>query len=155
MKTTDQDKKDKRWLVLFALGILMSILCIVKYDVNTARSDEHLMLYFSKNPASAPVLCASRSKAVSGNLVSLHSFLCCKAEIPARFFLFLHAPLPVNRATPETLTLLPGIGPHLAQRIAQYREAHGPLKSMDDFNRIKGIGRAAINRLRPLVCFAQ
>ena len=155
MKSLGQNKKDKRWLVLFALGILMSTLCTVKYYAKTVESGRYLTLYVNKKIASVPVLCAKRPQDVSINLFARHSFLHCNAEIPARFSLFLHAPLPVNRATPETLTLLPGIGPLLAQRIVQYREIHGPLKNMDDFNQIRGIGRAAITRLLPLVCFTQ
>lgn len=48
--------------------------------------------------------------------------------------------LPINRATASELEALPGIGPTLAQRIAQYRDKHGPFKSKADLLNVPGIG---------------
>jgi competence ComEA-like helix-hairpin-helix protein len=57
----------------------------------------------------------------------------------------------VNTAGPAELELLPGIGPALAQRIVDDRAAHGPFRSVNDLDRVKGIGPRTLERLRPLV----
>lgn len=45
-----------------------------------------------------------------------------------------------NRAGAAELTLLPGIGPSLAEKIVQYRENNKPFSSVSDLQRVKGIG---------------
>ena len=49
-------------------------------------------------------------------------------------------PIDVNSATAEQLIALPGIGPALAQRIIDYREAHGPFPSIKALEAVSGIG---------------
>jgi competence protein ComEA len=46
---------------------------------------------------------------------------------------------------------LPGIGPVTAQKIVEYRQAHGPFTSLDALDAIPGIGPARIAGLRGLV----
>jgi competence protein ComEA len=60
-------------------------------------------------------------------------------------------PLDVNRASPGELTRLPGVGPALAARIVAAREQGGRFASVDDLRRVRGISRATLERLRPLV----
>lgn len=59
--------------------------------------------------------------------------------------------LDVNRATLTQLIVLPGIGPALAARIVDYRETVGPFSREDDLVRVKGIGPAKLERIRPLI----
>lgn len=56
----------------------------------------------------------------------------------------------VNTAGSAELQLLPGIGPALAERIMQDREANGPYASVDDLMRVKGIGPRTVARLREM-----
>ena len=54
-------------------------------------------------------------------------------------------------ATLEQLDALPGIGPVTAQKILDWRQSHGPLRSVDDLDAVPGIGPARIEQLRDLV----
>ena len=54
-------------------------------------------------------------------------------------------------ATLEQLDGLPGIGPVTAQKILDWRQTHGPLRSADDLDAIPGIGPARVEQLRDLV----
>jgi competence protein ComEA len=62
----------------------------------------------------------------------------------------LTSKLNVNTATAPELELLPGIGPALAGRIIEDREANGPFKSVDDLDRVKGIGPKTLDRIHDL-----
>src|SRR5688572_12877674 len=55
----------------------------------------------------------------------------------------------INSASAAELSLLPGLGPALAQRIVEHRTSNGPFSSVDELNRVKGIGEAIIERLMP------
>jgi comEA protein len=46
----------------------------------------------------------------------------------------------LNAATRYELTKLPGIGPKLAERIVEYRDAHGSFSFPEEIMRVKGIG---------------
>jgi len=54
-------------------------------------------------------------------------------------------------ATLDQLDELPGIGPVTAQKIVDWRQTHGPLRSVDDLDAIPGIGPARVEQLRDLV----
>ncbi len=56
----------------------------------------------------------------------------------------------LSTATKEQLESLPGIGPSKAQAILDYRSTKG-LKSVNDLDKVKGIGPATLEKLRPLV----
>ena len=56
-----------------------------------------------------------------------------------------------TRATLEALDGLPGIGPVLAQRILDWRAAHGRFSSVDELGEVSGIGEATLADLRPAV----
>lgn len=55
--------------------------------------------------------------------------------------------LGINRASATELEALPGIGPALAARIVEGR----PYRTVDDLDRVKGIGPKKVAALRPLV----
>jgi competence ComEA-like helix-hairpin-helix protein len=55
----------------------------------------------------------------------------------------------INSASVAELSILPAIGPGLAERIVSDRQARGPFASVDDLHRVSGIGAATIERLRP------
>lgn len=57
----------------------------------------------------------------------------------------------INTAGIDELKTLPGIGDTLAQRIVDYRSAHGHFTTIDDLDAVKGIGKATIEKIRPCV----
>jgi len=59
----------------------------------------------------------------------------------------------VNTCSEDSLTLLPGVGPRLAARLAASRERDGPFRDANDLRRVKGIGPVLAGRLAPLVVF--
>lgn len=58
-----------------------------------------------------------------------------------------------NTADAARLTLLPRIGPVLAERIVQDRDEHGPFQSASDLQRVRGIGPKTVERIAPMLDF--
>jgi competence protein ComEA len=59
--------------------------------------------------------------------------------------------LDLNAANIDDLVRLPGIGPVMARRIVEYREANGPFKKLQDLRKVKGIGVKTYEKLAPLL----
>ncbi len=56
----------------------------------------------------------------------------------------------INTATAVELEA-PRIGPAMAQRIVEYREANGPFETIEDIQNVPGIGPATFDGLRDLI----
>jgi competence protein ComEA len=63
--------------------------------------------------------------------------------------LTLGLPIDLNQATSEDLDAIPGLGPALAQRIIDYRKAHGPFKKIEELREISGVGPQNLEKLKP------
>jgi competence ComEA-like helix-hairpin-helix protein len=59
--------------------------------------------------------------------------------------------LDLNRAAAGELLQLPGVGPALATRIAETRDARGGFQSTDDLRSVPGVGPARMEKVRPWV----
>ena len=70
-------------------------------------------------------------------------------ECPGVVFRSGLALIDVNQADQALLTALPGIGPTLSQRIVADRAENGPYASLEDLQRVSGIGPAKIAALSP------
>lgn len=57
----------------------------------------------------------------------------------------------LNVATAAELETLPRIGPTMAQRILEYREANGPFEAIEDIQEVPGIGPATFEGLKDLI----
>lgn len=55
----------------------------------------------------------------------------------------------INTASEAELAALPRIGPALARRITEDRSVSGPYPTLDDLDRVPGIGPRTIEAIRP------
>ncbi len=60
-------------------------------------------------------------------------------------------PVVLNTATLEDLRRLPGIGQKRADAILALRARLGRFRALEDLLKVKGLGRATLKRIRPLV----
>ena len=57
----------------------------------------------------------------------------------------------LNKASVDELQTLRGIGPAIANRIVQYREAHGNFEKIEDLVNVGGIGQAKLQNIKTQV----
>jgi competence protein ComEA len=60
-------------------------------------------------------------------------------------------PININRATARQLDALDGIGPVIAGRIVQYRKVNGSFLSIEDLQKVSGIGPAKFAQIKSKV----
>lgn len=60
-------------------------------------------------------------------------------------------PVDLNQAGEAALRALPGVGPSRARAIVDERTAHGPFRSVQELERVHGIGPATVEALQPFV----
>lgn len=54
----------------------------------------------------------------------------------------------INTATQSELETVRGLGPAKAKAIISYREANGGFKTLDELDKVKGFGKASIEKLQ-------
>ena len=54
----------------------------------------------------------------------------------------------INTATQSELEAVKGLGPAKAKAIIEYREAHGKFKNLDELDKVKGFGKASVDKLK-------
>ena len=57
-------------------------------------------------------------------------------------------PISINRATVSDFDSLDGIGPVIARRIVEYRKTHGPFMTIEDLQKVSGIGEAKFAQIK-------
>lgn len=57
----------------------------------------------------------------------------------------------VNTASADELQYLPRVGPALAGRILEFREANGPFEAVEELVAVRGIGETSLEKLKPFV----
>jgi competence ComEA-like helix-hairpin-helix protein len=70
---------------------------------------------------------------------------------PMDDLLVVGLPVDVNRATAVALQAIPGLGPARAKAVVDERLARGPFSTVQDLERVRGIGPATVAKLRPFI----
>lgn len=60
------------------------------------------------------------------------------------------AKVDLNKAGFRELVDMAGVSPFLAKRIIEYRDAHGPFRSLEELKEVKGIGEYRYEKLKGL-----
>lgn len=69
--------------------------------------------------------------------------------MPGTQLMTLGLPIDLNRASAEDLAAVPGIGPALAKRIVEYRQANGPFQKVDDLEeKVLGFGEKKVEKIK-------
>lgn len=70
---------------------------------------------------------------------------------PMDELLVVGLPIDLNRATARALKAIPGLGARRAADIVADRAARGGFESIDDLQRVSGIGPATVEQVRPFL----
>lgn len=54
----------------------------------------------------------------------------------------------INKATPQELEALQGVGPAIAERIVKYRQEHGAFQTVEDLSKVPGIGDGKLQKMK-------
>ncbi len=127
----------------YAAAIVMGIAAIVGMTISYVGNSRPVPRFAeTSTPVESSSPAADRDAAVDSE----------RAETPAETPAGVSSlAVNLNTATAQQLELLPGIGPALAQRIIEERARRGSFKSVDDLDKVKGIGPRTLAKLRPLV----
>lgn len=114
------------------------------------RPDDTSMNQGDRAPTSGP----GRAGAVAAS-VALVAFALLAARRAERIDDLAQLPvasirIDVNQAGAAELALLPEVGPSMAEAILADRARHGPFATVDDLRRVRGIGPATLEAIRPL-----
>lgn len=100
-------------------------------------------------------------KHLAAALLSLAAFVALGSSLLAPRLPMLRAEpatvgarIDLNAATAAELEALPRIGPALARRILEDREANGPFTTIESLDRVPGIGPRTIEQIRPFATIA-
>jgi competence ComEA-like helix-hairpin-helix protein len=64
---------------------------------------------------------------------------------------FFFLPIPINQTDRNTLTTVPGIGEKLAEKIISYRNKHGNYNTLEELQKVDGIGKKKLKTLKKWV----
>lgn len=101
----------------------------------------------------------SLSSSEGKDLLNQNTALLVKAEddgkvliqqkpLSAKALWILGRPIPLNRAAAEDLDRIPGIGPSLARRIVEYRQAHGSFSTLGQLKEVNGIKERTFEKIK-------
>jgi competence protein ComEA len=80
-----------------------------------------------------------------------HRLVIQRGPLSVKSLWSLGRPIPLNKATAEELDRIPGIGPGLARRMVEHRDAQGPFPDLEELRQVKGIGDKTLEKIRPFL----
>ncbi|MFB6291722.1 MAG: ComEA family DNA-binding protein [Candidatus Bipolaricaulia bacterium] len=101
-----------------------------------ALAHPYLKTFLSSRPTKAGL------SQVNGKPVKLEKV---KVKIPK--FVKVDKTIDLNTAGKDKLTELSGVGPVLSERIVAYRDAHGDFTSLEELEKVNGIGPTTVDRI--------
>lgn len=81
-------------------------------------------------------------------MTSSRVFAAPKAKVKIEKAAQAPAVVNVNTAGLEELQGIRGLGPVLAQRVIDYRSAHGTFARLEDLNQVPGIGMSKLQKIK-------
>jgi competence protein ComEA len=93
----------------------------------------------------------SKRALVGALLASCALLLTLQPALAAESAKLLDGVVNVNTANTEELQLLPGVGESRAKAILEIRKSRGGFKAVSELTKVKGIGDAMVEILRPYV----
>jgi competence ComEA-like helix-hairpin-helix protein len=117
-----------------------------KYDAEFYRARDSLLVALSRDSTRIDTSHVSIGDSTSASGGDSSNTAMARTDVGSRRGL-----IDVNTASTAELVRLPGIGPHLAQRIVAYRDQNGPFRAVRELERVSGIGPRKVEALAPLV----
>jgi competence protein ComEA len=87
-------------------------------------------------------------RAVAGLVIAL---LCIPASARAQANPEVTKKVNINSADSSQLSMLPRVGPSLADRIVEYRKDNGPFKKPEDLMLVQGVGEKTFQLIKPYI----
>lgn len=113
-----------------------------------------LLQAFTFERALAAAEAPAAADAVTAQIAAVDSARRLKASSKSRAKSATDAPIDPDVATEAELDRLPRVGPALARRIVANRDSFGPFGSLEELQRVRGIGPALAAGLAPHVTFS-
>jgi len=133
LETEIQSLRKKQTMAMGAIQAATAQLADARRTADEARSDARQALARAESALAT-------AESLSDGVEALEEAVEGRGDEPA-------GKVNINTAGKEALEALSGIGPSMAVRILEDREANGPFHSVSDLTRVKGLGGATVKKL--------
>ena len=138
-------------LRIVAVGVALVVLAWVGRSAAAGPTTASITAAADAQDAAAPSATDAATSTVAA-VDPLSTVLAGPGPAPAtRGHASASEPVYLNHATVDELRRLPGVGPKRAEAILVLRQRLGRFQRVEDLLRVKGVGRGAVKKWRPLV----
>lgn len=120
---------------------------------NTTQYSSTYQLWFTKPKGLMSKLLKALLSALLLCNLSLLPALSAQANEQAEQTTTASPMININQADLQTLTLIKGVGQKKAERIIQFRQEHGPFKSIEALSQVKGISLKIIETNKAMLTY--